>query len=251
MVAARRKLVVAACFTLWLTGCGVRFADVAMNKDLPSDYKNRVLWPQTDAFKYNLTQLAGHVIIGNPATGEFERGPRYVKEGFEPTLQVIEDGTVYNSKVNNSAAAKGNYLVFAGSLSGDQAAEVTIVDTNSVFIPYEQVPMEALAEEARKEPEAGKKKYYVQAVVLATVTIKNYRKIAADASSVTGNTFGAEGKVFNETSDVSKDFKISLTLLDVQRFAQVTGSSTGDLSRYEVEGSFLVNKLAGVPLSKP
>jgi hypothetical protein len=254
MIAKRWRLGVAAVVSTWLAGAGcggVRFADVALNKDLPADYKNRVLWPQTDAFKYNLTQLAGHVIVGDPKTGEFERGPRYIKEGYEPKLGVIEDGAVYNSKVTNSAAANANYLAFAAKLSNDEAAEVTIVDTNDVFIPYEQIPHDALAEEARKPAPEGRAKYYVQGVLLATITIKNYHKIEADASAVAGNTFGGGGKVFNEANDVSKDFKISLTLIPVSSFGRARAASPADLSRQAVAGGFVVNSIAGLPRARP
>lgn len=205
--------------TLVILGCGVRFANIPQfNKELPSDFKSRVFWTQTDNFKYNLEQLAGHVIYSESKAGEFSRGPRYIKANAPPALRPIDDGTVYQSKIDSSASVQGSYLIFAGNMKAEQTADVLIVDTAQVFIEYENVPVAELEREARKPRRSGQSAYYIQAVLLASVTTKYGSKIAGDASGVVGNTFGAKGNVYNEEDAISKDVRISLLLIDLDRY---------------------------------
>jgi hypothetical protein len=209
---------------LLLAGCpGVRFANIPQfNKELPEDFKRRVLWNQTDIFKYNLQELAGHVIYAKGQAGEYDRGPRYVKPDKYPPLKIVESGEVYKSKIDKGASAEGSYLAFAAKLSGDQIADVAIIDTAQVFIPYEDIPMDALLEEAKKPaPPETTKRYYIQAVLLATVVTQYGAKIKADASGVVGNAFGAKGNIYNEEQTVSRDVRISLLLIDLDRLVKV------------------------------
>ena len=209
---------------LFLMGCaGVRFSDVPQfNKGLPEDFKRRVLWNETDIFKYNLQQLVGHVIYAKGQTGEYDRGPRYVKLGTSPALKVVDSGQVYQSKIDNGAEAEGSYLSFAAKLSDSQTVDVNIIDTAQVFIPYEDVPVDDLLKEANKPAPSGTtKRCYVQGVLLATVMTQYGVKVNADASGVVGNAFGAKGNVYNEEQTVSRDFRISLLLIDLDRLAQL------------------------------
>jgi len=209
---------------LTLSGCaGVRFADIPQfNRALPDDYRNRVLWKEVDIFKYNLAQLAGHVVTtSDPSGGRFERGARILGRDTVPTLQPIRDGTLYHSKIDRDASVEGDYLAFAAKLSDRQTADVVIVDTSQVFIPFEEVPVEALLAEAAKErPTPSTRRYYIQGVLLATVTTRYGVQIDAGASGVIGSTFGAKGKVFNEEDTVSKDVRISLLLIDLDELTK-------------------------------
>jgi hypothetical protein len=243
-----------------LTGCdggGVRFSDIPeFNKALPEDFKRRVLWNETDIFKYNLEQLAGHVIYAKGPAGEFDRGPRYLKPDKHPALKVVESGEVYHSKIDSGAQAEGNYLAFAAKLSGDQTASVSIADTAQAFIPYEDVPVEnLLAEVQRPIPSGSTKRYYIQGVLLATVLTQYGAKINADASGVAGTVFGAKGKVYREDETVSRDFRISLLLIDIDRLAQLSAesgveasTSTSLLESARADG-FTVNRLTGINAS--
>ena len=219
------NITILSCFLL--IGCvGVRFSNVPQfNKGLPEDFKRRVLWNETDIFKYNLHQLAGHVIYAKEQTGEYDRGPRYVKPDTSPALKVVDSGQVYQSKIDNGAKAEGSYLSFSANLSDNQTVDVNIIDTAQVFIPYEDIPLNALLAEANKPvPPGTTKRYYVQGVLLATVLTRYGVEIKADASGVVGNAFGAKGNVYNEEQTVSRDFRISLLLIDLDRLSQLNSS---------------------------
>ncbi|WP_339744510.1 hypothetical protein [uncultured Rubinisphaera sp.] len=237
--------VVSVLATLWIaSGDDMTFEDVTLNKDLPKDYTKRVLWSQTDAFKYDISQLAGHVIVGDKKTGEFRRGGRYLKPGYEPTVSIIDDGVIYNSKVDKTASSKSNYLEFAAGLDAKQTAEVTIADSSTVLIPWKQVPMDELVQENERQLEEGEERYYIQGVVLASVTIRNYRELAADASIIAGEAFGANGKIFTSTSEVSKDYQISLTLVSLRELALKAFSDPAAAEAAIVPADFTVQSIS-------
>ncbi|MBU8900926.1 hypothetical protein KRR26_35545 [Corallococcus sp. M34] len=211
-----------ALFASLLGGCGVTFSNVPeFNKGLPEDFKRRVLWNETDLFKYNLEQLAGHVIYSKASAAEYDRGPRLVTNGKSPSFKLIDNGQVYHSKVDNGAKAEGSYLAFASTMSAEQTADVSIIDTAQVFIPYEDVPVDELVKIAEASAPQGVKRYYIQGVLLASVTTRYGAKINADASGIVGDTFGAKGSVYNEQQAVGRDFRISLLLIDIDRMAML------------------------------
>lgn len=222
-VGAAFLILVAIQFALTRRGQFV-FGDTPLNKTLPDDYKNRVLWTETDIFKYNLEQLVGHVIVHDPATGTFARGARHVSASKPPTLKAIEGGTLYHSKIDSRAASEGSYLAFAAKLSEEQTASVTITDTAHIFIPYEEIPSDAILQEAhRPKATPNCKRYYIQGVLLTAVTTEYGTKLASDASGVVGDTFGAKGNVYNEDATLTKDVRISVLLLDVDDLAAILG----------------------------
>ncbi len=207
-----------------VSGCnGIKFSNIPQfNKDLPEDFKRRVLWNDTAIFKYNLEQLAGHVIYAKAMAGQYDRGQRYIKPGKSPVSKVIDSGQIYHSKIDNGAKAQGSYLAFAANLSNDQTAEVNIIDTAQVFIPYEDVPVDDLLKEAAKPVEPGTtNRYYIQGVLLSTVTTQYGIKINADASGVVGDAFGAKGNVYNQEQGISRDFRISLLLIDINKLKEL------------------------------
>jgi len=223
------KLIQIAIFTLLISACengGVLFADVPeFNKALPEDFKSRILWEETDQFKYDLAQLSGHVIYKMSDTNKFERGSR-ITNGTQPSVELIENGEIYQSKIDSNASLEGSYLAFASNIKAEQVVDISIVDTARSLIPYEEVPVSKLIEIAnRPKQDNVEQRYYIQGVLLATLTSKYGSKIESNASGVVGGTFGAKGSVFNEESTTSRDYRISLLLIDIDRFSQLSSAS--------------------------
>jgi hypothetical protein len=246
---------------LVLSGCttgGLHFSEVALNEPLPDDFKKRVLWTSTDVFKYNLDQLVGHMIYEqaeNP--GKFERGPRYVDPDKPPVFKTIDGGIVYHSKVDRAAAAEGSYLVFAASIGGSNTVDVTIADTAQVFLPYERIPIAELVKESKKAPEKpATKRYYIQGVLLATVTRQAGSAIEANASGVVGDAYKAKGTVYHKASQVIRDVRISLLTIDIDRLAilgagrNLEGQNAEALLKASRAEGFLVKELAGIEANK-
>src|SRR4051812_36189593 len=116
---------------LLLGGCATPWVDATLNEALPIDFKNRILWEQTDLFKYNLDQLVGHMIFDEDGSGHFKRGNRYVKKS--PEIKVIDSGIIYHSKIDRGAAAQGGYLVLAAELTNNVTMDISITDSAQVF----------------------------------------------------------------------------------------------------------------------
>ena len=203
-------------------GCGVKFDSVDLNMPLPSHFKNRNLYDKTDIWRFKLTQLAGHVLHWDPESKLYERTKRIVKEGYEAELELIEESErkVYSSMVDDRISAEGSYLLFAADLDTKQTASVNIEDLSLVFINDADVPWEELIAEA-KRPKSNPKirRYWIQGVLLASVTIDFFSEISKNASGVIGETVGAKAKVYNKRGDTSRDFKLSLELVDIDRLS--------------------------------
>jgi hypothetical protein len=217
------RIPIALCLAAF-AGCSnshqIQFADTPLNQSLPDDFKNRVLWTQTDQFKYHLDQLVGHIIYNESGSTNFERGPRYIDPQKMPALKTIAEGTVYHSKVNQAAAFQGGYLAFAANIHATNAVDVSITDTAEIFIPYDDIPMQALLDEAKKpKPTPSTKRYYVQGALLATVIMQSGRQFDASASAGVAEAYKAEGHLYDQTSQTAKDVRISIVPLDIDRLS--------------------------------
>lgn len=242
-ITARTSLFVICVFGVGCTG--LKFADTPLNKALPQDYKNRVLWNETDVFKYNLEQLVGHIIYEEGTNGGYARGPRIVDRSKPPVMKAIEGGTIYESKIDRGAAAEGSYLAFAAKMDAKQSAEVQIIDNSQVFIPYENIPIGDLLK-AGASTNGARKRFYIQGVLLAGVLTKYSSEITADASGVVGNTFGAKGNVYNERGEIARDVRISLLLLDLDKLSLL--SSASNLKAAEVNRTLRAATAKGIKI---
>lgn len=200
-------------------GCsGVRFGNAALNEELPDDWKNRNLYQNTAIFKHQLQDLAGSLLQKRGDGTDFLRVGRVVHAGYVPTLKVIDDGKVYESKIDRGASAQGSYLAWAASLQASQKAGVLIQDVSMVFIPYPDIPWSQLAKIATDQPPApGTRRYYVQGVLLSSIVIEKYQEIESSASGVISATIGVGGKVFAREGSVARDFRIALELVDIDQ----------------------------------
>lgn len=200
-------------------GCsGLRFGSVPVNEELPEDWKNRNLYHNTAHFKYQLQDLAGSLLQKKEGEKEFTRIGRQVAPGYVPALKVIDDGKVYESKVDRGAEVQGSYLAWVAKLQGNQKAGVLIQDVSSVFIPYPDIPWKELAKLAvANPPQPGVQRFYVQGALLSSIVIEKYMEIEASASGVMGPAVGIGGKVYARQGSVSRDFRIALELIDIDK----------------------------------
>ena len=253
MKLARTMLSSVMCLSL--VGCGgVKFGNVPdWNIGLPDDFRNRILYENTDILKYSLDQLVGHVVYKDPDSA-FVLKHRILVVNFTPVVTALDPATsqLYRSKIDRGAAAQGSYLVFAANLSESQAAEITIQDVAVSLVPSEKIPNTLLVAEANKpKPNPKTKRYWIQGVLLATIAKAFYNQIDASASGVVGNTFGIGGKVYNNQSAANKDYKISLLLVDIDdygtNFVKLRTPSDFDKNAHLVRPAmFLIHNLDGL-----
>jgi hypothetical protein len=220
------SLVCPLVFLVGFGGCGIRFGEAALNASLPDTFKNRAVWDDPSILSYRLSELPGtlvHEVTGPNGAKSYKRVKYIVADGFVPTIDAIKDGTIYSSKVDTGAAVQGNYLAFAASLSTDQTVDVTITDAALSLIPQANVPMAKLLEEAKQAAPPGTRRLWIQAAMLSLVVKRTYTKITASASGVVGDTFGAKGNVYHDSSSLNNDRTIALLIYDIDALKEGEG----------------------------
>lgn len=201
----------------------VKVGNTTLNAPLPKDLTNRVFWDQTDLFKFNLDQLTGSIIYSEDTTEAFTRGPRIVNEKFPLQIKVIDKGLRYHEKVDKGFDASLKLLLFSGNIAENQVVEITITDLCYVFMEYEKIPIDSLLKVA-KAISSGAKKYYIQGALLTSIEEKFHSKVSGNAT-LAGSVFGANGKAYKENEKFTQDFRISLTLIDLEKLKFFAGAS--------------------------
>ena len=205
-----------------LSGCGVKFANETLNKDLPKDLTSRTLYPQTAIYKYHLDQLIGSIVYYDN-NKNLKRVERVIRDNYIPSVKFVPDtdGVLYKSKINSGASAKGSYLAFSASLTADQMAEVIIRDIAHIYIDDEDVPRALLNKARVYARDKNVQLYWIQGLLLSTRNLEYYQKISTNASGVVGNTAGVEGGVYNSRGMTSKDYDIALELVDLKQYLNI------------------------------
>lgn len=194
------------------------------NLALPQDFTDRVFWNQTDLFKYNLDQLTGSIVYTEKDGENFLRGPRIVDAKSAPQLKTIQNGLVYHSKVDKGFSADLKLFIFSSGITDDQVVDLKITDLTSVFIDYEKIPIEPILT-ATKNIKGTGRKYYIQGVLLTSVD-QQYNSKVTKNGAITGAAFSANGKVYSESEKTVHDFRIALTLIDIDKLTFFKGSSS-------------------------
>ncbi|QDU70654.1 hypothetical protein [Mucisphaera calidilacus] len=233
-----------------LVGCqGIHFEDEVLSTAVNPKMKKRIVWPYDDALKRNLAQLAGHVIVGDLTSGSFDRGNRYVGEAGVEVVP-IEAGEIFTAKCDSSAAAEGVYLMVTSSLAANEVAEVTIADISEVFIPWDDIPRDELVKEGARARDEGVGCYYVQAATLTSIVMERSVVVDSNTQGLVGEAYGAKGKVRHASKKFSRDYVVSLTLLDLSLIQPVPPNSIrGPLtlreSRVQPDGLVVIEQLSG------
>jgi hypothetical protein len=221
-------------------GC-VSFGDTTINNiNLPNDWKYRTFIKQTIDWKNNLTDLIGIVLeeskdsnttLGKiglqiDSTGDyvyFDETVTILPNDFKPALKMIDDGLVYEFKMDNNLKTELNVSVFAVGLENnnniDIKRNVVIQDLSYTGISKEDIKKinDKLSEISRKKPNV--RKYYVQNATLSVINWKDAVKTDVTVG-LKGETYGVKGKVYNtnDTSRTVKDARIHVKLLDIDKY---------------------------------
>lgn len=242
--------------SIFLCSCaGVKFSDEQINKNLPNDYRNRNIYPETDILKYKLDSLVGRILVCKPKQINDRvyncdlKVTRILKKDAStgqivPPETITPERLVYSSKIDRGAAAQGSYLTFASSFSADQVAEILITDSSLVFANDDDVPIQEILSYVKKNPKADDEtRFWIQGALLATIVQRDLVKIKSDAEGVVGNTSGIKGQVYNTSGQGSIDYRISLLMPNIDRdFDEMEKSFVG-LSE---EGGIVINSISGL-----
>lgn len=224
------KLLLIIFSAAFLSACaGVKFSDERVNKNLPNDFKNRNIYPETDIFKYKLDSLVGRILVCKPDQVNNRvydcdlKVTRILKIDSAtnhpiPPETITPERLVYSSKIDRGAAAQGSYLTFAGSFSADQVAEILITDSSLVFANDNDVPISSILSYVNSNPkQENEERFWIQGALLATLIQRDLVKIKSDAEGVVGSTSGVKGQVYNNSGQESIDYRISLLMPNIDR----------------------------------
>lgn len=244
--------------SMLISACsGVTFTDEQVNKNLPEDYKNRNIYPETDIFKYQINSLIGRILVCKPdqinnkvydcdlkITRILKTDP--TTSQHIPPETITPDKLVYSSKIDRQAAAQGSYLTFASSFSASQVAELLITDSSLVFVNDNDVPISAILSYVDSNPKKeDEERFWVQGALLATLIQRDLVKIKSDAEGVIGNTSGIKGQVYNNRGQESIDYRISLLIPNIDRdFDEVKNIS---ISSADSKSGIMINTISGLP----
>lgn len=223
-----RKCLISLLMALLLSGCGGGFSltDEQLNHNLPNDFKNRtfVNIKGSEFYRRELDDLAGRILVctsvnNEPRTEECTVTlSRIIREGTTPTIKLIEDGTVYTSKVDQKASIKGSYLLVTAEFSANQVAEITITDTSYIYIRSTEAPLDELRAYVRDSPgNSAQKRYWIQGVQVATIALKNYIKLEGGVDGTVGPVTGINGSMYRADDKVAYDYGISFVMADIDR----------------------------------
>lgn len=210
---------------LGLAGCDrIKFVDNAVNAaTFPAELQLREVFEVPGTYARDLTALAGHVLYAkrtNRGCGGPYRdasvGPRYLLPS-DAHLETDSRADVrFEALIDRGATIEVGYTRLAGTLTAQQVAEISIVDSASVVVPDTSIPVDDLEELATKPlPDGYCDRFYVRGVILMTITTRVYEQLSADAS-VTGVAFGAKKNIYGNQSARGVDYRIGLTLKPIR-----------------------------------
>lgn len=240
-----------------LSSCaGVKFSNEQLNKNLPEDYKNRNIYPETDIFKYKLDSLVGRVLVCKPGQASNRvydcdlKVTRILKTDPDtkqpiPPEMITPEKLVYSSKIDRGAAAQGSYLTFASSFSAEQVAELLITDSSLVFVDDNDIPVSEILSYAENNPKKeGEDRFWIQGALLATLIQRDLVKIKSDAEGVVGNTSGVKGEVYNNRGQESIDYRVSLLMPNIDSDFDEINKQV--LHSFESKLGIVINSIGGL-----
>lgn len=170
-------------------------------------------------FRFFLVENVGLVVTPGPNNTYNVLGPPIVPSNFTGRELAIKDGTVYSSRVTQSASAKGGYLAFAAGLSASEAVNLQIVDVTRVDVPWVQFPADKIRAAAAQANPSGLKRLWIQSLILSRVISSSSSTISCDASGA-GPAFQFESKCYNENDGVTNDFAVAAVFLDIDKWVK-------------------------------
>lgn len=239
------KNIISVIVILVMTGC-TTFTEQPVITEVPNDIKDRNNYLPTAQWKYELTELAGSVLVKYKKADQdgklWDVKDRIIKSGTEPQKTSISDGELLTRLVDNRADAKLKAIGIGGaSLSNKQKMEFTFSDARRVFIPSGDFDREALKKEAEKPLKDNEEaKYYVRGALLSVIQRRIFTEIEGSIlKNIATSGLKADGKLYNSETNHTKDFAIHLTLISLSDFGDEFESSVDEFNSDAIKGLWI------------
>jgi hypothetical protein len=185
---------------------------------LPVSYTDRRFIKGSSALTYDIDLLPGNIVKYDPKKDNYEimNLTRFVKNGENPKNKLIEDGILYDQKINSGASFNGSGLIANLSITKDQLAEILIQDIMRSIVPDELILTDSIRAKVQKIPAAELGKYYF--VRSSVLTIINYRVFKKTSFSVgiSCSYVTADHKVYSSTDKMRRERMISVDLIPLK-----------------------------------
>ncbi|HZU51534.1 MAG TPA: hypothetical protein VE968_06635 [Sphingomicrobium sp.] len=199
--------------------------NVSVNAPIPQDWTCRTLLKNTIDFRINPSQYIGEVITPND-DGTFSIVAKPILAlGSKPIEKSFESGSVYDSKIDKKASASGNYLaIVTASLAANQKMDVDIVDAVHASVPPLEYPDDKLFALAKSKSTI--KRFWIAELYISTITESVYSDLSG-STNITAPAFGADGKVYQQSSQTTHDYAVAAKLIDIDDYARNHGKASG------------------------
>lgn len=185
---------------------------------LPVSYMDRKFLKGGAALTYDINLLPGNIVKYVPERNDYEivSLARYVKNGEYPKNEWIQDGILYDQKINSGASFNGSGLIANLSIAKDQLAEVIIQDITKAIIPDELILKDDIRAAVQKLPAAELDKYYfVRSSVLTIINYRVFKKTSFNVG-ISCSYITADRKVYSSIDKMRKERKVSIDLISLK-----------------------------------
>ncbi len=161
---------------------------------------------------------------------------KFVKsKDYEPKLETLET-LRYQSKISNEGKATLKLFTLTTNIKNTQRIEAVVTDVAKSEIPdqfIDYISLNKVAQEnnpipitlRRRYSEVDIERYYIKAVIKATVIYKIFNEINKEASVVGGTAFSVNGSVYSSGSGYSLDIFVGLVLKPIMNYGVNTPGS--------------------------
>jgi hypothetical protein len=186
---------------------------------LPQEYVNRDFLPLVDS--YDINDLTGGIVRLVGDTDEeklFQLASleRYAKDTKIPEAEPIENGVIYNEKVDKSVNFSASYLIANLSVNDDRLKEIIVTDVSKANLKLGEFDIQRLREFYNRLPDEKKKNYFViKSVVLTIINHRDFTKTEFKAG-VDGQFFNAGGQTYSSSEVMKSTRTVSVDLVALE-----------------------------------
>lgn len=187
------------------------------NEALPISFTNRTFIKNLAALSYEINQLPGHIVKFDEAKKDYKivSIKRFVKDGYQPEIVAIDDGILYDAKINAAAEFNGSFLIGGLTVGEKTIMELVIQDVFRSIVPGKEISLEALKAVADEIPPAELSHYsFIKGTTLTLINNKKYQEQKFEAK-VNATYVTAGGKVFSSNEKFSRERLVAMDLIDL------------------------------------
>ncbi|SKB52151.1 hypothetical protein [Dyadobacter psychrophilus] len=206
---------------------------VPVNKVLPDDYTNRLLFKNTSIVREDLASFVGSIVyVDTAGNAQIVYPPSLLRASGRPATTVpLSDQVVYESKLTSDWEADVKLALlkqlFSSELnsSGKRGYSVIIQDIASTKISQDSLKWDKVFDIALNVPKPSdtKCRCLIMNSILTNINYKQFTEIDNKLKIGVGEVFAADGVKYNSQNSLnSKDYRLSYWCYDIDKALKYT-----------------------------